>query len=25
VYLKVSPQGHSDQVLADLQELQSAK
>src|ERR1700678_1473982 len=25
VYLKVSPQGHSDEVLADLQQLQSAK
>jgi peroxiredoxin Q/BCP len=25
VYLKVSPQGHSDEVLADLQKLQSAK
>ena len=25
VYLKVSPQGHSEEVLADLQQLQSAK
>jgi peroxiredoxin Q/BCP len=25
VYLKVSPQGHSDEVLADLQQLQAAK
>jgi peroxiredoxin Q/BCP len=25
VYLKVSPQGHSDEVLADLQQLESAK
>jgi peroxiredoxin Q/BCP len=25
VYLKVSPQGHSGEVLADLQQLQSAK
>src|SRR5277367_3480509 len=25
VYVKVSPQGHSDEVLADLQQLQSAK
>jgi peroxiredoxin Q/BCP len=25
VYIKVSPQGHSDEVLADLQQLQSAK
>jgi peroxiredoxin Q/BCP len=25
VYVKVSPQGHSDEVLADLQKLQSAK
>jgi peroxiredoxin Q/BCP len=25
VYLKVNPQGHSDEILADLQQLQSAK
>jgi len=25
MYLKVNPQGHSEQVLADLQQLQSAK
>ena len=25
VYLKVNPQGHSEEVLADLQQLQSAK
>jgi len=25
VYIKVSPQGHSEEVLADLQQLQSAK
>ena len=25
VYVKVSPQGHSDEVLAELQKLQSAK
>jgi len=25
VYLKVNPQGHSDEVLADLQQLQAAK